>query len=82
MFTLLPSLYLIGIDYFRQWKTPYYYEQNKSISKTYRKVKLHRNRRWKTSIDGLSDDEIIHLINETGLTREKILVWYKDFLVC
>ncbi|CAF3367674.1 unnamed protein product [Rotaria socialis] len=32
MFTILPSLYLIGVHYFRQWKTPYYQEKiNKQI---------------------------------------------------
>ncbi|CAF0823963.1 unnamed protein product [Rotaria sp. Silwood1] len=28
MFTLLPSLYLIGAQYFRQWRAPYYQETN------------------------------------------------------
>jgi hypothetical protein len=113
MFTLLPSLYLIGVHYFRQWKAssydehvsilkaPYYgeheslskvpsYDEHESIPKTsndqIQKVKTRRkksnNRRRKTSISELSHDDIIYLINETGFTREKILVWYADFLVC
>ena len=28
MFTLLPSLYLFGAHYYRQWNQPYYFEQN------------------------------------------------------
>jgi len=125
MFTLLPSLYLIGVHYFRQWKAssydehvsilkaPYYgeheslskvpsYDEHESIPKAsycdehefipktsndqIQKVKTRRkksnNRRRKTSISELSHDDIIYLINETGFTREKILVWYADFLVC
>lgn len=33
MFTLLPSLYLVAVHYIRQWKTPYYYEQNREEEK-------------------------------------------------
>jgi hypothetical protein len=93
MFTLLPSLYFIGVHYFRQWKSPYYYEKfekQESISKTSndqsQKVKTRRKkfnyRRRKTSINELNHDDTIYLINETGFTREEILAWYIDFLVC
>jgi hypothetical protein len=93
MFTLLPSLYFIGVHYFRQWKTPYYYEQfekQESISKISndpsQKVKIRKKksnyRRRKTSISELNHDDIMYLINETGFTREEIVIWYTDFLVC
>lgn len=159
MFTLLPSLYLVAVHYIRQWKTPYYYEQNgeeekcpshpQSIadqtvsieevkqSKTTvpllpqpdqssssspdqisltrsesnetngyissnvnsndeesssHPVKLRAKRlsrsssslnvdRRKTYTGDLSESDIIYLMNETGFTREQILLWHSDFLV-
>jgi hypothetical protein len=93
MFTLLPSLYLVGVHYFRQWKGSYYseqFEKQESIPQTSndqnQKVKSRKKksnlRRRKTSISELNNDDTIYLINETGFTRETILIWYKDFLVC
>ncbi|CAF0756402.1 unnamed protein product [Rotaria sp. Silwood1] len=34
MFTLLPSLYLVAVHYFRQWNASYYDEENKEEEKT------------------------------------------------
>jgi hypothetical protein len=89
MFTILPSLYFIGVRYFQQWKTPYGYEKHERdecITKIPNKVKTRRKkfdrRRRKTSISELSHDDTVYLINETGFTREEIFVWYRDFLVC
>ncbi len=80
MFTILPSLYFIGVRYFQQWKTPYIPNDQCQKIKTRRKKFDHRRR--KTSISELSHDDTVYLINETGFTREEIFVWYKDFLVC
>jgi hypothetical protein len=94
MFTLLPSLYLIGVHYFRQWNTPYYQEQREEITNNIKKTSHHENhkvkprrkkskhRRRKTSVSALSHDDILYLVNETGFTQEKIISWYGDFLVC
>jgi hypothetical protein len=89
MFTLLPSLYFIGVHYFRQWNTssPSEENQTKVIEKlSKQKIKTRRKksnyRRRKTSISELSHDEIVYLIKETGFTQEEILAWYDDFLVC
>lgn len=90
MFTLLPSLYLLGAQYFRQWNTPDCSQRNedKVIEKcrtpkikNSRKNSRHHRRR-KTSVSELGHDDIAYLINETGFTEEKILLWYGDFLVC
>lgn len=93
MFTILPSLYMLGVHYFQQWKAPYYYEQlekQESITKICptenKKVKTRRKRtnvlRRKTSISELKHDDIVHLINKTGFTREEVVGRYDDFLVC
>ncbi len=98
MFTLLPSLYIIGADYFRKWSTYYHqqsipseiYENHRFISKIdndlNHKIKSHRqksnHRRRKTSISELNHDDIIYLMSKTGFTREEIILWYEDFLVC
>ncbi|CAF1688819.1 unnamed protein product, partial [Adineta ricciae] len=36
--------------------------------------------RQKTYTNDLSENDIIHLMNETGFTREQILLWHSDFL--
>jgi hypothetical protein len=93
MFTLLPSLYLIGVHYFRQWNAPYYQEQQEEINNNRKKIsndgnhkiksrkKKSKHLRRKTSVSELSHDDVIYLINETGFTQEKIISWYGDFLV-
>lgn len=40
------------------------------------------NERQKTNANDLDENDISYLINETGFTREQILLWYSDFLVC
>lgn len=167
MFTLLPSLYIIAVHYFRQWNAPYYYEENahaeeEEETKTYRTCSIHEDNhieltkdvqssesrascdhnpvllhdnkqtliidekltrsnlvkkngylsksnndedeqlvklklrarkplrsssllnvgRQKTYTNDLSENDIIHLMNETGFTREQILLSHSDFLVC
>lgn len=96
MFTILPSLYLIGIRYYKQWKTPYYHEESKKQELLVtivppvenKKVKIPRKKskplhlRRKTSISALSHDDIICLKNKTGFNQEEIIIWYTDFLVC
>ena len=166
MFTLLPSLYIIAVHYFRQWNAPYYYEENihaqeEEETKTYRTCSIHEDNhielatnvqssksmpscdnnpvllhdnketliigeqltrsnlvkkngylsksnndedeqlaklklrvrkplrsssllnvgRQKTYTNDLCENDIIHLMNETGFTREQILLWHSDFLV-
>ena len=51
-------------------------------TKASKKKHDRRRQRRKTSISELSYDDISYLINETGFTREEILLWYEDFLVC
>ena len=85
MFTLLPSLYFVGVQYFREWKTSYPSEeiQPKVVEqKTKVRKKKSNHRRRKTSTSELNQDEIIYLIKETGFTEEEIQLWYADFLVC
>ena len=160
MFTLLPSLYLVAVHYFRQWNTPYYYEHispaeaeeekektddhhlnqeiltetsseviekhQESLLRSHHEtpptndhlfprsqgneingyipavindennhlnqVKLRPKRlsrsssllnvdRRKTFTGDLTESDIIYLMNETGFTREQILLWHSDFLV-
>jgi hypothetical protein len=38
--------------------------------------------RRKAYTGDLTEDDIIYLMNETGFTREQILLWHSDFLVC
>jgi len=38
--------------------------------------------RQKTYTNDLIEDDIIYLMNETEFTREQILLWHSDFLVC
>lgn len=38
--------------------------------------------RRKTYTGDLTEDDIGYLMNETEFTREQILLWYSDFLVC
>lgn len=89
MFTLLPSLYFLGVQYFREWNTSHPSEDNQTKvieNNSKQKIKIRRKksnyRRRKTSIGELSHDEIVYLIKETGFTQEEILVWYAEFLVC
>ncbi|CAF1397780.1 unnamed protein product [Adineta ricciae] len=49
-------------------------------TKTSKKKHDRRQQRRKTSISELSYDDINYLINETGFTRDEILLWYEDFL--
>ena len=168
MFTLLPSLCLVAVHYFRQWKSPYYYEHTSTVEEEeeeeekdkttnahvnqdifietsnskpsheviekyhesllqshqdsskindhvftrsqgneindylpavindednrYNQVKLRPKRlsrsssllnvdRRKTFTGDLTESDIIYLMNETGFTREQILLWHSDFLV-
>ncbi|CAF1276313.1 unnamed protein product [Adineta steineri] len=160
MFTIIPSLYLVAVHYFRQWNAPYYYEENNEeekktfdndtinennlmktsnniqsiesipicdnnlllqhdkellitkkrssrssigeingyipkvnndednqlhkvklrIKKPIRSSSLLNAERQKTYTNALSEDDIMHLVNETGFTREQILLWHSDFL--
>ncbi len=59
----------------------------------YKKVKLRAKKpnrsssllnveRRKTYTGDLTEDDIVYLMNETGFTREQILLWHSDFLVC
>jgi hypothetical protein len=154
MFTLLPSLYIVAVHYFRNWHAPYYYEEETRASvadhhvnenktsndiqspelipkcdktllphsddlliphdqslrsnlvkkngysshvhndedeqltkaklrpkKPLRSSSLLNVERHKTYTSDLSEDDLIHLMNETGFTREQILLWHSDFLV-
>lgn len=160
MFTLLPSLCLVAVHYYRQWKSPYYYEHISTVEEEeekekthdayvnqdiftetskevienyhdsllqshqdsskindhvftrsqgneindylpavindednrYNQVKLRPKRlsrsssllnvdRRKTFTGDLTESDIIYLMNETGFTREQILLWHSDFLV-
>jgi hypothetical protein len=38
--------------------------------------------RRKTYTGDLTEEDIVYLMNETGFTREQILLWHSDFLVC
>lgn len=90
MFTIIPSLYIIGVHYFRQWNSSYHHEEHikceiipkTSIVQIPKKKPHHRRRqRRKTSISELSHDDIVYLMKETSFTEEKILLWYTDYLV-
>ena len=155
MFTLLPSLYIVAVHYFRNWNAPYYYEEETSSTsaadhvnesktspdipapewipkcdktlllphsddlliphersprsslvkingyssavhndeddsltkvnlrpkKPLRSSSLLNVARQKTYTSDLSEDDLIHLMNETGFTREQILLWHTEFLV-
>ncbi|CAF2527423.1 unnamed protein product [Rotaria sp. Silwood2] len=160
MFTLLPSLYLVAVHYFRQWNASYYYEENNEEEKTsLDSDNIHNNNITQTSKDvsskelikkcditllqhnheslinnhqpctrsvvnetnsclshvnndkddqcnetklhtikpslsssllnierrkvytgDLDEDDMVFLMNETGFTREQILLWHSDFL--
>lgn len=96
MFTLIPSLYLIGVHYFRQWNASLYLNDEENlrpqilIEKSERKVveiprvksakKKSHRQRRKTSVSELSRADIEYLMKQTGFTEEKILVWYSEYL--
>lgn len=50
--------------------------------KSIRSSSLLNVERRKTYTGDLSEDDIGYLMNETDFTREQILLWYSDFLVC
>ena len=43
---------------------------------------LLNTERRKTYTGELTDDDTVYLMDETGFTREQILLWHSDFLVC
>ena len=51
-------------------------------NKSNRSSSLLNADRRKPYTGDLREDDIIYLMNETGFTREQILLWYSDFLVC
>jgi len=61
-------------------------EQHKTIKlrakKSHHSSSLLNVERRKTFTGNLTEDDIVYLMNETGFTREQILLWYSDFLVC
>ena len=89
MFTLIPSLYLLGVQYFRQWNAPIISNDDSQPTKILADVpkvkstkkKTHRQQRRKTSISALSQDDIEYLKKQTDFAEEKILVWYSEYLV-
>ena len=50
--------------------------------KSIRSSSLLNVERRKTYTGDLTEDDIGYLMNETDFTREQILLWYSDFLVC
>jgi hypothetical protein len=50
--------------------------------KSNRSSSLLNVERRKTYTGDLTEDDILYLMNETGFTREQILLWHSDFLVC
>jgi hypothetical protein len=50
--------------------------------KSNRSSSLLNVERRKTYTGDLTEDDIVYLMNETGFTREQILLWHSDFLVC
>jgi hypothetical protein len=50
--------------------------------KTNRSSSLLNVERRRTYTGDLTEDDIVYLMNETGFTREQILLWHSDFLVC
>ena len=86
MFTVLPTLYLIGRDLFRRWKTNTVDDED-SISSETRKIRRKKCsrtlRRYRRQIctDKLLDDDIDYLLEKTEFSREQILAWHEEFLV-
>lgn len=73
--------------------TEYLLKVNNDEDDQYKKVKLRAKKpirsssllnveRRKTYTGDLTEDDIAYLMNETGFTREQILLWHSDFLVC
>jgi len=71
----------------------YLLKVNNDEDDQYKKIKLRAkdpNRsssllnveRRKAFTGDLTEDDILYLMNETGFTREQILLWHSDFLVC
>lgn len=54
---------------------------DRSHSTRSHKKKSYRRSR-KTPSTELTDDDIIYLMNKTGLIQENIRLWHKEFLVC
>jgi len=52
------------------------------VKKPNRSSSLLNVERRKTYTGDLTEDDIVYLMNETGFTREQILLWHSDFLVC
>ena len=50
-------------------------------NKSSRSSSLLNADRRKPYTGDLHEDDIVYLMNETGFTREQILLWYSDFLV-
>ena len=61
-------------------------DQHKKVKlrakKSNRSSSLLNVERRKTYTGDLTEDDIVYLMNETGFTREQILLWHSDFLVC
>lgn len=94
MFTLIPSLYFLGVQCFQRWNATYsspppavLVEEipiENPLPPPIRKVKSRRKKHFrqrKNSLNALSREQILYLIKETGFTEEDILTWYIDFLV-
>ena len=93
MFTLLPSLYFLGVQCFQRWNASYsspppppptLVEEIPIEKLPVRKVKTRRKKHFrqrKTSLSALSREHILYLMKETGFTEENIISWYIDFLV-
>lgn len=93
MFTLLPSLYFLGVQYFQRWNASYsspppqpptLVEEILIEKPPVRKVKTRRKKHFrqrKTSLSALSREHILYLMKETGFNEEDIISWYIEFLV-
>ncbi|CAF0784421.1 unnamed protein product [Rotaria sordida] len=69
MFTLLPSLYLVAVHYFRQWNsTYYYYEENNEEEKTsFNSHNIHDDSNLKQTSKDTSSRELIEKCGDTLL---------------